>query len=143
MKRQTLPALSAVALAASCVLWPSATSAASDDFSRFVDDFFAAQFRAQPSSGTEAGLHEYDGTLEDLSRARIEARIAELKTLQARLAAFDRAKLSFDDAIDAQALDGSIRGSLQSLETLRVWERNPMMYVRVPGGAVDGLIKRD
>jgi len=130
-------------LAAGAALRPSPTEAAADDFARFVDDYFEAQFRAQPSAGTEAGLHQYDGQLEDLSRARIEARIAELKQLQARLTAFDRTRLSFDDAIDAQALEGDLLGTLQGLEVLRTWETNPMAYVRVPGNGVDGLIKRD
>ena len=130
-------------LAAGAALRPSPTEAAADDFARFVDEYFEAQFRAQPSAGTEAGLHRYDGQLEDLSRARIEARIAELKQLQARLAAFDRTRLSFDDAIDARALEGDLLGTLQGLEILRTWENNPMAYVRVPGNGVDGLIKRD
>jgi uncharacterized protein (DUF885 family) len=130
-------------LAAGATLRPSPAEAAADDFARFVDDYFEAQFRAQPSAGTEAGLHQYDGQLEDLSRASIEARIAELKQLQARLTAVDRTRLSFDDAIDAQALEGHLLGTLQGLEILRTWETNPMAYVRVPGNGVDGLIKRD
>jgi uncharacterized protein (DUF885 family) len=130
-------------LAAGAALRPSPTKAAADDFARFVDDYFEAQFRARPSAGTEAGLHQYDGQLEDLSQARVEARIAELKQLQARLTAFDRTRLSFDDAIDAQALEGDLLGTLQGLEMLRTWENNPMAYVRVPGNGVDGLIKRD
>jgi len=144
MKTRTLflPFLAGL-LAAGAALWPSPTEAAADDFARFVDDYFEAQFRAQPSAGTEAGLHQYDGQLEDLSRARIEARIAELKQLQARLTAFDRTRLSFDDAIDAEALEGDLLGTLQGLEILRTWENNPMAYVRVPGNGVDGLIKRD
>lgn len=119
------------------------TAGAADDFARFVDDFFAARFAVQPSAGTEAGLHQYDDKLEDLSRARIEARIAELKQFLGRLSAFDRATLGFNDAIDAQALDGEIRSDLLTLDTLRSWEHNPMMYVRVPGGGVDVLIKRN
>src|SRR5262249_14150380 len=101
------------------------------------------QFRSRPSAATEAGLHQYDDKLEDPSRASVEARITELKALQTRLAAFDRSKLGFDDAIDAQALDGEIRGALLELDTLRTWERNPMFYVRVAGNAVDTLMKRD
>ncbi len=120
-----------------------AAPAPGDGFARFVDDYFEAQFAARPSAGTEAGLHQYDERLEDLSRARVESRIAELKRLQARLDAFDRKQLSFDDAIDAQALDGDLRSALQGLEVLRTWERNPMPYVRVAGNAVDGLMKRD
>jgi uncharacterized protein (DUF885 family) len=121
----------------------AAAQPAGSEFARFVDDYFDARFRAQPSAGTEAGLHQYDGKLEDLSRAAILTRIDELKALQARLAAIDRKQLSFDDGIDAQALDGDLRSELQRLELLRSWEKNPMLYVRVPGNAVDGLMKRD
>jgi uncharacterized protein (DUF885 family) len=143
MKRQPLLVLASIGVALTSLQRSPVARAAGADFSRFVDDYFEAQFRAQPSRGTAAGLHQYDDTLEDLSRVRIEARIAELKQLQSRLDAFDRSKLGFDDSIDAQALDGEIRSGLQTLETLRVWERNPMLYVRIPGGAVDGIIKRD
>jgi len=135
-------AASIVLIASLSLLRAPAASAAGGTFATFVDDYFAASFAAQPTLGTEAGLHQYDDKLEDLSRARVEARIAELKKLQARLAAFDRAKLGFDDAIDAEVLDGEIRSQLQSLDTLRNWEHNPMLYVRVPGGGVDVLIKR-
>ncbi len=143
MKNKARASLAMIAVLLVASLPHSSARAAGSDFSRFVDDYFEVQFRAQPSLGTEAGLHQYDDKLEDLSRGRIEARIAELKQLLSRLEAFDRSKLSFDDAIDAQALDGDIRSGLQTLETLRVWERNPMLYVRAPGNAVDGLVKRD
>ena len=49
----------------------------------------------------------------------------------------------FDDEIDAQVLDGQIRAELLDLETLRTWEINPMTYAGLPGGAIDGLMKRD
>jgi uncharacterized protein (DUF885 family) len=118
-------------------------SAAASDFSRLVDDYFEAQVRSAPSFATRIGRHDLDDKLEDLSRAGTLDRIAELKRFQARLDALDKSKLGFDDAIDAQALDGDIRSGLQGLETLRVWESNPMRYVRVPGAAVDAIIKRD
>jgi uncharacterized protein (DUF885 family) len=121
----------------------SAAPAAGDSFSKFVDDYFDARFDYLPSQGTDAGFHRYDAKLEDRSRARIEARIAELKDFLSRLKAFDRSKLSFDDAIDADALEGEIRGFLLDSETLRNWERNPMGYAGLPGGAADSLIKRD
>jgi uncharacterized protein (DUF885 family) len=144
MRRVLLLALATAGSLVLLRLQPSSSAgAAGPDFARFVDDYFEFRFRAQPSSGTQAGLHQYDDKLEDVSRASMEARIAGLKQLQSRLDAFDRSKLGFDDAIDAQALDGEIRGNLLSLDTLRVWEHNPMMYVRLPGGAVDGLVKRD
>src|SRR5689334_6018390 len=79
---------------------PAATAGVAEDFAKFVDDYFAAKFAASPSAGTAAGLHEYDAKLEDPSRPKVEARIAELKGLLARLEAVEKAKLSFDEAID-------------------------------------------
>ena len=113
------------------------------EFSRFVDDFFQARFAFSPSAGTSVGFHQFDDQLEDLSRASFEARIAALKAQLARLGAIDRAGLSFDDAIDAEVLEGQIRGELLDLDTLRAWESNPMLYAGLPGGAIDGLMKRD
>ena len=123
---------------------PTATAGkASAPFAAFVDDYFAAQFAYSPSSGTSVGLHQYDSQLEDRSRARIEARIAEVEAQAARLAAFDPATLSFDDAIDAAALASEIQSELLQLRTIRSWERNPMAYAGVPGRAINGIMKRD
>ena len=106
-----------------------------------MDDYFASRFAAHPSEGTAAGLHEYDARLEDLSRPRIEARIAELK---ASWRALPGSRSAWpDDEIDARVLEGQIRAELLDLETLRVWEVNPMAYAGLPGGAIDGLMKRD
>jgi uncharacterized protein (DUF885 family) len=120
-----------------------ATGAPSAEFSKFVDDYFDARFAAVPSQATEDGFHQYDSKLEDRSRARIEARIAELKGFLARLQAMDRNGLSFDDRIDADAIEGQIRGQLLDQETLRNWEHNPMGYAGLPGSSADSLIKRD
>jgi uncharacterized protein (DUF885 family) len=120
-----------------------ATPPPAPELARFVDDYFAARFAYSPSIGTRVGLHDYDGQLEDRSRARIDARMAELDAFAARLRAFDRGKLGFDDKIDAEALTHAIAGELLGLRTVRSWEQNPMMYARLPGSAIDGLMKRD
>src|SRR5262249_21704190 len=111
---------------------PQAPAAAPSPVARFVDDFFAARFAFSPSNGTRVGLHDYDAQLEDRSRARIDARVAELKGLRARLAAFDRKALSFDEAIDADALAHSIDGELLSLEAVQRRPRNPMPHPARP-----------
>lgn len=121
----------------------AAPPAAGSEFARFVDDYFAASFAFSPSNGTDVGFHEHDTALEDRSRARIEARVAELKGFRSRLAAFDRQTLAFDDAIDAEALSGQIEADLLDFEVLKVYERNPMSYAGLPGRAIDSLMKRD
>lgn len=120
-----------------------AALAQSPDFSRFVDDSFDAAFAWSPSSGTAAGFHQYDVHLEDLSAAAFARRIGAVHKLLDRLAALRAAGLAGDDAIDAAVLDGQMRSELLELETLESWKKNPMTYVGLPGGAIDGLIKRD
>ncbi|MEO8430299.1 MAG: DUF885 domain-containing protein [Acidobacteriota bacterium] len=122
---------------------PAKAAPGGDSFARFVDDYFDARFAYQPLEGTSAGLHQYDMKMPDRSRAAIDRRTAELKKFLARLQGFDKSKLSFDDGVDAQALEGEIRSELLDLETLRPWESNPMQYAGMAGFAVNDLIKRD
>jgi len=120
-----------------------AAPSASAEFAQFVDDYFEAAFRHSPSWATYVGIHEHDAKLDDLSRAAYEARIRQLHGFLERLTAIDRDSLGFDEQIDAEAMENDIRGSLHELETLRTWERNPMGYIQVPGGALGGLVNRD
>jgi uncharacterized protein (DUF885 family) len=121
----------------------SSSSPTGGDFARFVDDYFDAKFAFEPTSGTANGLHQYDTALEDRSAARLAARVEELKAFRTRLAAIDRASLGFDDAIDAEAMAGQIDGELLDLETLKVYQINPMVYAGFPGGTIDSLMKRN
>ncbi len=134
------------ALLALTLLFPAAPARSAEpaaEFARFVDAYFDARYAFRPSEGTALGFHQYDDLLDDPSRARFERRIGALKEQLARLGAIDRSKLGFDDAIDAEVLEGQIRGELLDLDTLRAWESNPMLYAGLPGGAIDGLMKRD
>jgi uncharacterized protein (DUF885 family) len=115
----------------------------SADFSRFVDDYFDALFSFNPSWGTSSGLHQYDNRIEDLSAQRHESRIAELKQQESRLADLTKMALNTDETIDAELLESQIDAELLELETVQGWRRNPMNYVGVPGGAIDGLVKRN
>jgi Bacterial protein of unknown function (DUF885) len=112
-------------------------------FTAFVDDYFSGLFDWNPTQGTAAGLHQYDSKLEDLSSGAIARRIYTLKELCGRLEALRAHKLTQDESIDAEILDGQIRSELLDLEVLQRWQKNPMLYVGLPGSAVDGLIKRD
>ena len=144
--RTTLAALVIMVVWAGCASTPTPpvqSAPASGEFAKFVDDYFAARFAALPSFATRAGVHEHDGELEDLSRGSIEARLASLKGFAARLDALDKSKMSFDDTIDAEALKNAIASEILNLETIRPWENNPMFYARLPGGSIDGLMKRD
>jgi uncharacterized protein (DUF885 family) len=119
------------------------TPATDAAFTKLVDDVFDAGDRYSPTRAVGNGFHAYDAQIEDRSRARIEQRIAELHGLLDRLGKIDRAALAFDNAIDAQAIDGNLRSELLSMETLKLWTKNPSAYAGQPGAAVDALMKRD
>lgn len=121
----------------------AAAPSASEDFEQFVDDYFDAAFRYSPSWATYVGIHDHDAKLNDMSRAAYEARIQQLRGFLDRLGAIGREGLGPEERIDAEVLESQIRASLYNLGTLREWERNPMAYVSMPGGALDGLVKRD
>jgi uncharacterized protein (DUF885 family) len=111
-------------------------------FASFVDEYFDALFTWKPSDGTAAGLHHYDTALENRSAAAVAHRVAELKKQLQALGKIRAGKLSTDEAIDAEVLDGAVRAELLDLDTLQNWRKNPMGYIATPAGAVDGLMKR-
>ena len=129
----------ALVLLISCSHGPMSGSS----FGSFVDDYFAMRAGYAPSQATRTGFHQYDQQLEDYSKARIGQQVADLKAFQARLAAFDRSTLGFDDQIDADLIDHQIRASLLELTVVKGWQHNPMSYAGLPGRSIDNLMKRD
>ena len=85
---------------------------------RFFDEYY---FPFNPTSATSAGIHKYDGQLEDYSAAGIAARVAKLKQFEAEFA-----KLAPEP--DRDLVLSSIRASLLDLETIRNWQKNPDIY---------------
>jgi uncharacterized protein (DUF885 family) len=112
-------------------------------FAAFVDDYYDAYFAWKPSEGSAAGLHQYDNRLEDGSAEAAQKRVETVKGFQARLEKLRAGKLSADEALDAEVLDGLMKAELLDLEVVRTWRNNPMGYIATPPGAVDGLMKRD
>ena len=122
---------------------PPVEPAASPAFRQFVDDYFKAYFEFNPSQATGDGFHDYDSKLEDLSASAIDGRVATLRSLATRLAALQHDKLAAEESVDGEILDGQIKSELQDIELIQSWHKNPMVYVALPGGAVDVLMKRD
>ena len=85
---------------------------------RFFDEYY---FPFNPTTATAAGIHKYDGQLEDYSKAGVDARVAKLKQFEAEFA-----KLPAEP--DRDLVLNSIHANLLELETVRSWERNPDIY---------------
>jgi hypothetical protein len=109
----------------------------------FVDEYFKALFEWSPSAATATGFHQYDSKFEDFSAAAVDRRVDKLRALQSDLARLRSGQMPANEQIDAEILEGQIHAELLDLETLQSWRHNPMNYVELPGGAVDGLMKRN
>lgn len=85
---------------------------------RFFNDVY---FKFNPTQGTSAGFHQYDGQLEDYSKAAIAARVKALAGAEREFAALP-------EDPDRDLILNSIRDSLLDLRQIRTWQKNPDMY---------------
>jgi uncharacterized protein (DUF885 family) len=98
-------------------------------FNYISDQFFSqVYFKFSPTSGTWAGLHQYDSQLEDYSAAAVEQEVAALRGFEKKVAAIDPGALDAPVAADREILLNNIRSELLSLEVIRGWEKNPDSY---------------
>ncbi|HEX4650221.1 MAG TPA: DUF885 domain-containing protein, partial [Granulicella sp.] len=98
-------------------------------FSALSDQYFSdVYYHFAPTTGTAAGLHQYDTQLEDYSEANIKRQIAALHDYQTRISAIDPSALDAPVAADRQILLNSIGSNLLTLEVIRPWEKNPDAY---------------
>jgi uncharacterized protein (DUF885 family) len=116
-------------------------SGADAAFETLSQEYLSGYLSWHPQAGTQAGLHEYDGRIRDLSRAAIRRELGRLKSFEGRLASLPVSELSPVCAYDYRILQATIQKQVFTFENLRAFERNPMVY---PGElGVDIYIKRD
>src|SRR5215467_5752425 len=99
------------------------------EFERLADRYFnEVVFRFDPAHATAAGFHQFDAQLGSGSRNEVQAQVAALHKFETEVAAFDPKGLSPVTADDRDLVLSQIRGSLLSLESIRMWEKNPDVY---------------
>src|SRR5450631_2045089 len=85
MKKLLLP-LGIGVLMATAITLHAAASEWEQQLDKLTDEYFdEVYFHYGPTNGTLAGLHQYDGQLEDYSSKNIEAEIAALKKFEQRV----------------------------------------------------------
>jgi uncharacterized protein (DUF885 family) len=108
-----------------------------------ADAFFDDILALNPSWSTSLGLHEHDLELEDYSRAGREKEITLLKKYSIMFEALDASGFSLTAQDDLQLLKDHIQASLLSLETVKMWQRDPDLYTSAISGTLFPLIKRN
>ena len=109
---------------------PSTAAAAPDPGPQFAAHFLEAYFKANPYFAVQAGRHEFDGQMPDLSAAGIAAQVALLKRLRAEAQAFDAATLEHRTSVwNASSCYTAIDSDLYWLEQARMPFRSPVWYI--------------
>jgi hypothetical protein len=73
-------------------------------------------------------LHQYDAQLEDYSRGAVDRETADLQRFEGKFAAVPAAQLDLTSQGDLQLLLADIHSTLLSLNTIRLWEKDPDQY---------------
>jgi len=108
---------------------PAETAASDRAFAQLADQYFDTFYLpTNPSAATSYGVHEYDGKLEDYSRAGIDAEVKALKGWEQRVEAIDPASLSLYVRGDRDLVLNNIRSASLTLQSIRPWEKNPDFY---------------
>jgi uncharacterized protein (DUF885 family) len=110
------------------------------DFARFVDRYLDEFAMRHPSIAAGNGIHDHDDRLDDFSASGIAAEISALKRDAAQLRGFDSKRLTPDERADQRILLGIIDGWLLEQETLKNWQRNPMLYASALADGVHNLM---
>ncbi len=98
-------------------------------FNFIADQYFSeVYFRFAPTTGTSAGLHQYDTQLEDYSVAAVQREITALRSYEKKVDTLDPSALDASVAADREILLNNIRSQLLTLEVIRPWEKNPDIY---------------
>jgi uncharacterized protein (DUF885 family) len=118
-------------------------AAHAQSWDQLIDRFFdQGYYRFNPSQATSDGFHQYDGQLEDYSKATIDEQVRVLHQFERDFASFPAGSLTAEQAADREIVLGKIRSSLLTLETIRYWETNPDLYSSTASNAVFVVMSR-
>jgi uncharacterized protein (DUF885 family) len=104
-------------------------SQASQQWTNLSNGFIEDYLRAQPFFAAQAGRHEFDGQLPDLSSHGIKREIARLHDARTQIGAVDPAKLEPREQFDREYLLSVIDRDLFWLEKARFPFTNPYWYL--------------
>ncbi|MBI5711456.1 MAG: DUF885 domain-containing protein [Candidatus Eisenbacteria bacterium] len=138
------PVATLALLLATCVPAAAAPAGSADaQFERLAHEYLDGWLARRPDLATRLGLHREDALLSPVSQATLAEDAARARSLQARLAAIPRDRLSFERALDHDLLAARLARERLDLEVLRPFERDPGAYVELVAGSVQSLLEHD
>ncbi len=117
---------------------------ASSGSSAVVSEYLEAYFKTFPSKATEAGRHDFDEKLEDLTPLRRAAWLGFNRAMRARLLkSLSSTTLGEEDRLDAELLLRQAEREIHDFEVRRRPERDPLFWTNILGNATVFLLVRD
>jgi uncharacterized protein (DUF885 family) len=108
---------------------PPVLATSADPWPAYAASFIEDYFRANPFFAVQAGRHEFDGQMPDLSAAGIAAEVARLKQARARAQALPAATLTPPERFERDYVYSVIDAQLFWLDRARYPFTNPAWYV--------------
>ena len=102
-------------------------------FDKVSEDYIKGYLDFRPQSAVSLGFHDYDGKINEYSKASLDAELARLKEYDTKLSEMDSASLSIKKYYDWKMLRSSIKNEIFTFEDIKPYTKNPMTYA----GAVD------
>ncbi len=126
----------AIPFAAAFLLLPSltltqrlSTDGAAQTFTSVSEQYFHdVYFHFSPTAATAVGFHEFDGQMDDYAATEIAKEAAEIRASLAKVEAIPADALDREVAADREVLMNNMRSRLLSIDTIRMWEKNPDNY---------------
>jgi len=137
---------STVLLSLACAPRPAEEGGAGQsDVATVVDGYLERYFDFYPSRATEAGRHDRDAELEDLSAERLAGWVDFNRETAAGLeeALADAGSLQQDDLLDAELLLRQARRELFAYETAEAHRTQPLFWTGIASNATVFLLVRD
>ncbi len=106
---------------------------------RYVDDFT----RFAPVSATSLGDHRYDDQLDEISEAARNERLRWTQEFIDKTNEIDPNALSRKNQVDLTLLRHALQSKLWRETELQEWAWNPLVYTRLTGSSIYGLMARD
>ena len=116
---------------------------ANDQWQSLAGTYIDEMPALSPVGATGMGDHRFDGQLDDVSAASRTSRAAFIKRYQSAMAGINRDELSRANQVDYALLTHELQSDLWTLETLRPWASDPLVYTGLAGSAVYSLVARE
>ena len=108
---------------------PAAKQEIAHDWPAFTAAFIESRFKADPVFAVQAGRHDFDGLMPDLSRAAIEADVENLRAQREQLRKFDGAAFTPAQRFERKYLEWIIDTDIFWRATAAAPYRNPAWYI--------------